>query len=88
MNGFNKEKYGDVDFDALLAEAKAKHALMTSKVKECEGLCSRLTEMHDAQNDWHDWCRENLTDRGIHMTVDAGTGAPRGLFVMVAGKEW
>ena len=75
------------DFGALLAEAKAKHSLMTSKVNECQYSESRLTEMHDAQNDWHDWCKKNLTDRGIRMTVKADTGEPRGLFVVVAGSD-
>ena len=32
MIKFDMEKHGGLDFDALLAEAKAKHALMTSKV--------------------------------------------------------
>lgn len=82
------EKYDDLDFDALLTEAKARHALMVSKVNECQYLESRLTEMHDAQNDWYDWCRKNLTDRGIRMTVKARTGEPRGLFVIVAGSDY
>ena len=87
MIKFDMEKYGGMNFDALLAEAKAKHALMTSKVNECQYSESRLAEMHDAQNDWYDWCRNNLTDRGIRMTVNAYTGAPRGLFVLVAGSD-
>jgi hypothetical protein len=83
----DKRAPAPADFGALLAEAKARHAAMAAKVEECSLSGSRLTEMHDAQNDWFDWCRENLTDRGIRMTVKAGTGEPRGLFVFVAGEE-
>ena len=81
------DERASIDFDTLLTEAKARHADMTAKVRECAFSESRLTEMHDAQNDWFDWCRENLTDRGIKMTVKADTGEPRGLFVFVAGEE-
>lgn len=87
MIKFDMERYGGLDFDALLTAAKAKYALMTSKVNECQYSESRLTEMHDAQNDWYDWCKKNLTDRGIRMTVKADTGEPRGLFVVVAGSD-
>ena len=87
MIKFDMKKHGGLDFEALLAAAKAKHALMVSKVNECKYSESRLTEMRDAQNDWHDWCRKNLTDRGIRMTVKADTGEPRGLFVVVAGSD-
>lgn len=87
MIKFDMEKYSGLDFDALLTAAKAKHALMTSKVNECKYSESRLTEMRGAQNDWYDWCKTNLTDRGINMTIEADTGAPRGLFVVVAGEE-
>ena len=87
MIKFDMEKYSSLNFDALLSEAKAKHALMTSKVNECQYSESRLTEMHDAQNDWYDWCRKKLTDRGIRMTVNTFTGEPRGLFVLVAGSD-
>ena len=76
-----------IDYDALLAEAKSKHALMANKVKECQYSESRLMEIRDAQDDWYDWCKKNLTDRGIRMTVNAGTGEPRGLFVVVAGSD-
>ena len=88
MIKFDMERYGDLDFDALLTAAKAKHALMTSKVNECQYSKSRLAEMRDAQNDWLDWCKKNLTDRGIRMTVKADTGEPRGLFVVVAGSDY
>lgn len=87
MSKFDMKKYGDIDFDVLLATAKTKHVLMTSKVNECQYSESRLSEMHDAQNDWHDWCKKNLTDRGIQMTVKADTGEPLGLFVVVAGSD-
>lgn len=87
MIKFNMKKHGDIDFDALLAAAKARHALMTSKVNECRYSESRLAEMRGAQNDWHDWCKKNLADRGIQMTVKADTGEPRGLFVVVAGSD-
>ena len=60
---------------------------MVDKVKECQHSESRLAEMQDAQNDWRDWCKKNLTDRGIQMTIKADTGEPRGLFVVVAGSE-
>lgn len=86
MIKFDMKKYGDLDFDALFAEAKAEHAQMTSKVNECKYSESRLAEMRDAQSGWDGWCRKNLTDRGIRMNVDAYTGEPRGLFVVVAGS--
>ena len=87
MIKFDMKKYGGLDFDALLTAAKAKYAAMTSKVNECRHSESRLTEMHDAQNEWYGWCKKNLTDRGIRMTVKADTGEPRGLFVVVAGSD-
>lgn len=87
MIKFNIKKYDSLDFDALLTEAKAKHAAMISKVNECQYSESRLTEMHDAQNDWYDWCKKNLTDRGIQMTIKSDTGEPCGLFIVVAGSD-
>lgn len=82
-----KSEINAIDFCALLNLAKAKHKQMKDKVAECEMFESRLTEMHNAQNDYADWIKFNITENGIHMTVDHATGEPRGLFVFVAGTE-
>ena len=85
MNSLDKIK--DIDFDALLLAAKAKH-------KECLDACKAhefdedQTEFRKAQAEWERWCRVNLNERGIRMTIDAASGEPRGLFVVVAGKEF
>ena len=84
---FDMKKYGDLDFDALLTAAKSKYALMESKIDEYQYSESHSTEMRDAENDWLDWCKKNLTDRGIMMTMRADTGEPRGLYVVVAGED-
>lgn len=86
MAKFNIQENGNTDFDALLDAAKAKYAQMKAKVEECSYDASRLTEMHDAQNDWFDWCARNLTDRNIRMAMNPD-GTPKALFVFVAGKE-
>lgn len=83
----NLNKFKDIDFDALLRTAKAKH-------KECLDTCKAheldedKTEFRKAQAEWERWCRVNLNDRGIDMTIDAASGEPRGLFVVVAGKKF
>lgn len=88
MKNLNKIK--DIDFDALLRAAKAKHkkCLDTCKAKAHSLWEKDRIEFRKAQAEWERWCRVNLTDRGIDMTIDAASGEPRGLFIVVAGKKF
>lgn len=83
----NLDKIKDIDFDALLAAAKAKHKLTFETCKAHE-FDHNPAEFKKAQSEWKRWCKTNLTDRGIDMAIKADTGEPRSLFVVVAGSRF
>lgn len=75
------------DYDALLLAAKVEHKKCADACKAHE-LDQDPTEFRKAQAEWERWCRVNLTDRGINMVINATSGEPRGLFIVVAGKKF
>jgi len=70
----------DIDFPALLEEAKAVHAEMKNKLREA----ATFSQIGAAAEKWSSWVKENLNDRGIQMTVQSDTGAPTSLFMYLA----
>ena len=84
MKKINLKKLADIDFDALLAEAQAKHKKLADAIK-AHDFDPTSAGTQKASAEWEDWCRANLADRGIEMKLDAFTGKPVQLFVVVAG---
>lgn len=70
----------DIDFPALLEEAKAVHAEMKNELRKC----ATFPQIRAAGEKWSSWVKKNLNDRGIQMTVRSDTGAPTSLFMCLA----
>ena len=85
MKKINLKELADVDFDALLLEAQAKHKKLADAIKALGFDPASALATRKARDDWEDWRRANLDDRGIEMKSDAFTGRPVQLFVTVAG---
>ena len=83
----NIKEFSDIDFDALLIAAKAKHKIIIDKCNAHQ-FDQDPTEFKKTRAEWEQWCQINLTDRGIDMTENAYTGEPLSLSIVVAGSKF
>ena len=77
----------ETDFDALFVMAVRKHNLFKQELNS-HAYDKDPTETNRIKMEWHNWVEENLTKRGIQMTIEPVSGNPTSLFVVVAGSAW
>jgi len=93
----------NIDYNALLADAQAQHALLNEvqaqiaaeryslaihgAVVGSPSLCRLDHQSRAAQTNYIAWINENITKRGITLHADQFTGKPLGLSIVVAGRR-
>lgn len=84
---FDFKKHSNIDFDALLKEAREKRLALYAEMQKNAYNVESAFHLKALKNEYAAWIKENITDRGIDCTVDMYTGIPKSLSITVAAVE-
>lgn len=83
---FDFEKSKDIDFQALLDLAKAKHANLVKETRELQYEPEAAAYLKGLQDDWLYWLEQNINENGLTMT-SSQSGEPIAIYACLAGED-
>ncbi len=84
---FDFKKHSNIDFDALLKEAREKRLALNAEMQKNAYDVKSASHLKALRDEYGAWIKENITDRGISCAVDMYTGIPKSLSITVAVAE-
>ena len=84
---FDFKKHSNIDFDALLKEAREKRLALYAEMQKNAYNAKSALHFKALRDEYETWIKENITDRGIDCMIDMYTGIPKSLSITVAVAE-